>query len=71
MTSSAGSAVVGGLMSYFFDPQQGRERRERAKTFAKEKLARRNGQAYLLPGATPTETTGDAPYGAQSASAIT
>lgn len=72
MTNSAGSALVGGVMSYFFDPKQGRERRERAKTFAQQRLARRNGH-HLLPAATtPPGTTGDAPFGAaQSASAIT
>ncbi len=70
MTNSAGSALVGGLMSYFFDPHQGRERRERAKSFARERIVRRNDQ-HLLPAATPTETTGDAPYGTQRASAIT
>lgn len=71
MTSSAGSALAGGVMSYFFDPMQGRERRERAKTFARQRLSRRNGQPILLPEATPSGTTGDAPYGARSSSAIT
>lgn len=72
MTNSAGSALVGGVMGYFFDPVQGRQRRERAKTFARERFAGRNGHRNLLPEATPTGTTGDAPLGAaQSTSAIT
>lgn len=72
MTSSAGSAVIGGVMSYFFDPQQGRHRRERARTFAQQKLARRNGHELRSAADAPAGTTGDAPFGAaQSASAIT
>lgn len=64
MAGSAGSAVVGGAMSYFFDPRQGRERRERAVSFAKRRIDR-NGSTRALPAA--TETTGDAPYGAPRA----
>lgn len=41
VTRSAGTALVGGAIGYFFDPQQGRERRERAKSFASEQLAKR------------------------------
>jgi hypothetical protein len=45
---SAGSAIVGGALSYFFDPQQGYERRARAKTFAAERL-RRGREPLALP----------------------
>ena len=50
---SAGSAAFGGLMSYFFDPDRGPERRERAKTFAKERVARSRPQPLLPERATP------------------
>ena len=54
MTKSAGSALVGGALSYFFDPKQGFDRRAKAKTLVNERLARRNGNgAYgTLPAAT-------------------
>lgn len=48
---SAGSAAVGGVLGYFFDPVQGRDRRARVKTFAAEHLHRPNGRA-ALPAAT-------------------
>jgi hypothetical protein len=43
VTKSAGSAAIGGILSYFFDPQQGADRRARAKTFASERMHRSNG----------------------------
>jgi hypothetical protein len=47
---SAGSAAVGGVMSYFMDPQHGYERRQRAKRFASRQLSKmRNGQRPMLP----------------------
>jgi hypothetical protein len=50
VTKSAGTAVVGGALGYFFDRRQGRERRERAKSFLSEQLAkRRNGSVSSLP----------------------
>lgn len=46
----AGSALVGGALQYFFDPQQGYDRRAKAKAFAQEKLQRsRNGRPLLTP----------------------
>jgi hypothetical protein len=59
MTKSAGSALVGGALSYFFDPKQGYDRRAKAKTFASEKLARRNGSTTYgtLPAATHDAST--------------
>ncbi len=50
---SAGSAAVGGLMSYFFDPAQGADRRARAKNFAKERIGRARQQPLLPERATP------------------
>jgi hypothetical protein len=50
VTRSASSALVGGAMSYFFDPVQGRDRRARVKTLATEKL-NRNGHHPELPAA--------------------
>jgi hypothetical protein len=48
---SAGSAAVGGLLGYFFDPAQGQQRRARVKTFASERI-HRNGNHAALPAAT-------------------
>jgi hypothetical protein len=48
MGRSARGAVVGGALSYFFDPQHGSERRARVKTFASERL-RRDQQPLALP----------------------
>jgi len=46
---SAGSAAVGGLMSYFFDPDRGFDRRRRVKTFTSQKLGRTQTQRPMLP----------------------
>lgn len=46
---SAGSAVLGGAISYFFDPQQGYDRRARVKAYASERM-RRNREPLALPG---------------------
>src|SRR5688572_9615475 len=45
---SASSALLGGAVSYFFDPQQGYERRARVKTYASERM-RRNRDPLALP----------------------
>lgn len=51
MARSAATAAAGGAMSYFFDPVQGADRREKVKRFASERM-HRNGQQHLLPSAT-------------------
>ena len=48
---SAGTALVGGAMSYFFDPAQGHERRTRAKEFAVTRLHRNGSTPKELPAA--------------------
>jgi hypothetical protein len=45
---SAGSALVGGAISYFFDPQQGYDRRARVKAFASDRM-HRNREPLALP----------------------
>ena len=56
---SAGSAVIGGVVSYFLDPQQGYDRRQRVKTYASERMSR-NRDPLALPGATTTTTSAPA-----------
>lgn len=65
---SAGSAAVGGAMSYFFDPDRGRGRRDRVKGYAKQRLARARHEPALL-GERGTPATAPA-TGAQSRSNI-
>lgn len=50
MAKRAATAAAGGAMSYFFDPAQGAQRRQRVKRYASEKL-NRNGQPPMLPAA--------------------
>jgi hypothetical protein len=67
-TKSAGTALIGGAMSYFFDPQQGYDRRQRVKTFASDQVARRRS----TPPALPAAATIGAPVGtSQTANATT
>ena len=61
LTRSAGSAVVGGALGYFFDPQNGYDRRSRAKTMAKDRFNRNGTSPAALPAAKfeagPAKTT--------------
>ena len=67
---SASTAAVGGLLGYFFDPVQGRDRRERVKTFASERLQRNGNGHVALPAATiPAGPVTSSPV--QSRSSIT
>lgn len=69
---SLGSAAVGGLMSYFADPVHGRERRERAKSFATEKINRaRSAQRPALPAPTYSAAGAPSPVGAPNSATIT
>jgi hypothetical protein len=51
VTKSAGSAAIGGILSYFFDPVQGQERRAKAKTFASERMRKNGHSTQALPAA--------------------
>ena len=52
---SAGSALVGGAISYFFDPQQGYDRRARVKAYASQRM-NRSREPLALPGARPDDS---------------
>lgn len=59
LVRSAAGAAFGGAMSYFFDPVQGRDRRERVRTSTVGRI-RRNGSADtpLLPAGGEDEASG-------------
>ncbi len=59
---SAATAAAGGVVSYFFDPAQGADRRAKAKRFATEHM-HRNGERTLLP---PVRTTDTVPVPSQA-----
>jgi hypothetical protein len=49
MRRSVPGAAVGGLMSYFFDPAQGSERRAKVKRFASEQMSKARASRPQLP----------------------
>jgi hypothetical protein len=51
-SKSAGTALFGTALGYFFDPVQGYERRAKAKAFASEKLKRARTDRPMLTPAT-------------------
>lgn len=66
MRRSAGSAAVGGILSYFLDPKQGRERRDRVKTFASEQIRRAKQTPALPPAQFASGPVGSTTYSGSS-----